>query len=224
MKQGMMTAAAIGLMALTAGQAQAEAGDLLIRARIITVAPTDGENTNGGILPALPGASVNVNEAYIPEVDITYFFTKNIAVETICCVARHTIRGARGIAALGGITKTWVLPFTANLQYHLMPEGQIRPYVGAGLNYTLFFGEKESASLKGALGNAVDVNVKNKVGFDLQAGFDVPLTGNWFLNADFKYYFLKPNAVITGGALTAPQTVRVKLNPILAGIGVGYKF
>jgi outer membrane protein len=40
------------------------------------------------------------------------------------------------------LASTWVLPPTLTMQYHLAPEGKIRPYLGAGLNYTIFYSEK----------------------------------------------------------------------------------
>ena len=198
-----------------------EAGDVMVRLRAVVVAPNDG-GRNTGIVPSLATGSVDVGDAYVPEVDVSYFLTPNIAVETICCAARHSIRGTGAIAGLGKIGSTWVTPFTLNAQYHA-DIGGVKPYVGVGPSWALFYGEGETASLQGAIG-AAKLNVRNKVGFDLQAGLDVPLKGNWYLNADFKYYFLKPSATLTGGALSAPQSFRIKLDPIIAGIGIGYKF
>ena len=210
------------LFSATAPQVQAfEAGDVLVRLRAVVVAPNDG-GRNTGIVPSLATGSVDVGDAYVPEVDLTYFFSPSIAVETICCAARHSIKGSGAIAGLGKIGHTWVTPFTLNAQYHA-DVGGVKPYVGIGPSWALFYGEGETASLQGAIG-AAKLNVRNKVGFDLQAGLDIPLSEKWFLNADFKYYFLKPSATLTGGALTAQQSFRIKLDPIIAGIGIGYKF
>jgi outer membrane protein len=216
-----ITATALAAAMLSAAPAFAEAGDILVRARIVTVAPTDG-GRNGGILPSVPTGTVNVSEAYIPEIDLTYFFTDNIALETICCAARHTIRGDGAVAGLGAIGKTWVTPFTFNIQYHF-DAGGFKPYVGVGPTVTLFYGENETTSLRGALGQNVKLNVKDKVGVDFQVGVDIPITDRMFFNADFKYYLLRPTAELTGGAVPT-QTVKVKLDPIIAGIGIGWKF
>lgn len=211
---------AAAMLAGVPAQAQ-QAGDIMVRLRAITVAPTNKDN--GAVLPSLPAASVTVGDAWVPEVDLTYFLTPNVAVETICCIARHSVYGTGAIAGLGKIGKTNVTPFTLNLQYHFGGNGGVKPYVGAGASWAIFYGESETASLRGALGN-VSLDVRNKFGFDLQAGIDVPLSGNWYLNADFKYYFLKPTAQLSGGALAAPQSVKIGLNPIVAGVGIGYRF
>lgn len=200
----------------------ADAGDILIRLRVVTVAPNDG-GRNTGIVPALPTGAVNVTAAYVPEVDLTYFLTSNLALETICCVAHHSINGYGAIAGLGKIGSTWVTPFTLNLQYHADFKG-FKPYIGAGPSWAIFYGEGESDTLKAALGNGVKLDVKNKFGADLQAGVDIPINDRWFFNADFKYYFVKPYATLTGGALTATQSFRIKLDPVIAGIGFGYRF
>lgn len=200
----------------------ASAGDFLVRLRAVTVAPNDG-GRNSGLTPDLPTAAVNVGEAYAPEVDVSYFFTPNIAVETICCAAKHGIYGANAIAGLNTAAKTWVTPFTLNAQYH-HDFGRFKPYAGAGPVWAIFYGETVTNSLRGALGNGARLNVHQKIGFDVQAGVDVPLGKHWVFNADFKYYFVKPSADFSGGALTRPESFRIKLDPIIAGFGIGYKF
>lgn len=214
----------VAAMLSTAAHAEGEfakAGTILVRLRAVVVAPDDGGH-NTGILPSVPTGTVNVGNAYVPEVDITYFVTPNIAIETICCAARHSIKGDGAVAALGKLGKTWVTPFTFNLQYHANL-GSVVPYIGVGPTWTVFYGEKETAALTGALGPNVKLNVKNKVGVDLQAGLDIPMGERWVINADFKYYFLKPKATLTGGAVPT-QTIGVRLNPIIAGVGIGYRF
>lgn len=200
----------------------AQAGDLLVRVRAVTVAPNDG-GRNSGIQPDIATGTVDVEEAYVPEIDVSYFFTPNLAVETICCAARHAIRGDGAIAGLGKAASTWVTPFTLNLQYHVPMKG-FKPYVGAGPMWAVFYGEKEKQSLKDALGDSVKLNVHNKVGFDLQAGVDVPIGERLVFNVDFKYYFVRPSADFTGGSLARTQSVDIKLDPIIAGFGIGYKF
>jgi len=204
--------------ALSPLPAAAEKGDFLIRARLIAVAPQDDASD---VLPALPGASVEVDTAAVPELDFTYFFTDKIAAELILATSKHEISGTGGIAALGDIAETWVLPPTLTLQYHFMPEAKFSPYVGVGVNYTIFYQEDTRGTLNDAIGDTT-LDLDESVGVSFQLGFDYKLEGNWFLNADVKYINIETEGTLRTGELV--NTVDVDLNPIVAGIGFGYRF
>ena len=65
--------------------------------------------------------------------------TDHIGVELIAATSKHTISGVTGTTgSIGKLASTWVLPPTLTVQYHPTPEAKLRPYVGAGINYTLF--------------------------------------------------------------------------------------
>ena len=117
--------------------------------------------------------------------------------------------------ALGDVKvgSTWVLPPTLTVQYHFMPKEKFSPYLGAGLNYTMFYNTKAAAGL-GSL------KLSNNVGYALQAGVDYALTDKVYLNVDVKQIFLSTDAKINGGAVRA----KTALNPLVVGVGVGYKF
>ena len=104
------------------------AGDWLVRLRAIEIAPDARGSGTLGTLGA------GVNNAIVPEVDFTYMATNNIGVELILATSRHQVTS--NIGALGGVG---VLPPTLLLQYHFNNAGKVRPYVGAGINYTLFY-------------------------------------------------------------------------------------
>src|SRR5690606_20661325 len=86
---------------------------------------------------------VSVSNSVVPELDITYFLTRNIAVELILGTTPHNIRAGGSIAGLGPVGRVWLLPPTLTLQYHVDLTDRIKPYVGAGVNYTIFYNEKE---------------------------------------------------------------------------------
>jgi outer membrane protein len=94
-----------------------------------------------------------------------------------------------------------------------MPKEKFSPYLGAGLNYTIFYGSEAAAGL-GSL------KLSNNVGYAVQAGFDYALTRNMYLNVDVKQIFLSTNAKLAGGAVRA----KTDLNPLVVGVGVGWKF
>lgn len=193
----------------------AAAGDWIVRGRAIVVAPNEKSDT-------VLGGKLGVNNDVMPELDFTYMFTNSIGVELILATTKHSIVGAQALSAAGKLGSTWVLPPTLTLQYHFAPDAAIRPYVGAGVNYTIFYSEKTAATLDGALGASSALNLKDSFGYAVQAGVDVPITDRLSLNLDVKYIDITSTAHITAGATAAD--VGVEINPLVFGAGLGVKF
>ena len=221
MKTKLYITAAIAALALTA-PAHAETGiakgDWLVRLRGILVTPT---GSSGGILPSVPNSTVDINTKFVPELDFTYMFTDNIGAELILATSKHTATGTSAPVANVPLLTTWVLPPTLTLQYHLMPKSSFRPYVGAGINYTIFYSENATSQVDGLLG-PTDVSMSSSFGWALQAGVDVDISPKIFLNFDIKYIDMSSTATLTTGALV--NTVDVNINPIVAGVGLGMRF
>lgn len=190
----------------------------MIRVRGLAVIPQDRSSVN---LWGTPFNGLNnnlaVSNSVVPELDISYFFTKNIAVELILGTTPHNIKTANALSTVvpGKVGSTWLLPPTLTAQYHFYLTDSIKPYIGAGVNYTFFLQEKEKGLFDA-------FNVKNSFGLALQAGVDVMLTKNWGVNFDVKKLFLQPEyrAVVAGIEVTG----KAKLDPWLIGAGVTYKF
>ncbi|WP_176594178.1 OmpW family protein [Sphingobium sp. EM0848] len=218
LKSLLMGATAAG--AMLAGSAQAAEGDVLLRLRGILVAPNE---KSGSVLPAFPGEKVKVDNSIMPEVDITYMATNHIGFELIAATTKHNASGRTGTTgALGKLASTWVLPPTLTAQYHFLPESHIRPYVGAGVNYTLFYNEKASGALEGAVG-ATRVHMSDSFGWAGQAGVDIDLNERMFLNFDVKYIDIDTTARLSTTA-AGVQRVKLNLDPFVFGVGVGMKF
>jgi len=188
----------------------------MIRVRALGVLPDASAKFNVNGAP-LNGASVNITNTLVPELDITYFFTSNIALELILGTTPHGVRGT-GVLANQPIGRVWLLPPTLTLQYHFTSFGPFKPYLGAGVNYTVFYGEKSR-------GIFTNFDVRNQFGVALQAGFDYMFDQHWGVNVDVKKLWLEPNAKATipslGGALV---TGKVKIDPWLVGAGITYRF
>lgn len=176
-----------------------------IRVRALGVIPEDK-----GTITQIPGANLSYSNSVVPELDISYFFTDNIAAELILGTTNAKIYGAPG---LGQVGETWILPPTLTLQYHFTNLGAFKPYVGAGLNYTVFYSQK-------GVGALTDIDVKDTFGFAAQVGFDYMFDEHWGVNFDVKKLFLEPKWTGNGGALSG----KAKLNPWLIGAGFTYKF
>lgn len=183
-------------------------------------------NTSADI--ATIGGGAHVSNHFIPELDITYFFTENWAAELILGTTKHQVNTiGSDLSALGVATPTNVdlgsvrmLPPTLTAQYHFRPQANAiaKPYVGAGVTYALFYDVNP--------GNTVaDVEYDNAFGLATQAGLDIMLTDKFFFNVDVKYIMLKTdvnvNATNLAEGLHIPASV--KLNPLLFGFGVGMK-
>ncbi len=210
--------AATALVPCFVQPAAAEEGDWLVRLRGIVVAPTESASD---VLPGFPGGSVGVENAVVPELDFTYFITDNIGAELILATSPHDIQGEGVLAGLGEIGDLMALPPTLTLQYHFNPNGRLRPYAGVGVNYTIFYSEDASDSLMNAVG-PTSLDVDDSVGVAFQLGVDYALNDRWFLNADIKYIQIDTTATLNSGGTI--NTVDIDLDPIVAGVGVGYRF
>nr|WP_281397096.1 OmpW family outer membrane protein [Sphingobium boeckii] len=204
---------------MIAQPAMAEKGDVLLRLRGIAVAPNE---KSGSVLPAFPGEKVSVDNSVMPEVDVTYMASDHIGFELIAATTRHSASGRTGTTGgIGKLASTWVLPPTLTAQYHPIVTGPIRPYVGAGINYTLFYAEDASKGLEAAVGQT-KVSMSDSFGYALQAGVDIDLTKTIFLNLDIKYLDIDTTATLRTTA-AGSQKVKIDLDPFVFGIGVGIK-
>ena len=195
----LLAATAIAAPALAADDFKA--GDFMVRARALGVVPAeDGRVSNSD--------TVSIDNSVVPELDFTYFFTPNISAELIAAVTPHDVKTSSGIDA----GSSWLLPPTLTLQYHFTQFDGVKPYVGAGVNYTHFF------NADGGALNAVKYD--DSFGGALQAGVDVPIQDNWYFNVDVKKVFISTTAKFSPSGVRAD----VDIDPWLVGVGIGYKF
>ena len=199
--------------------ANAAAGDVYVRVRSILVAPNE---SSGGITPTFPTEKVKINDSVMPEIDFTYMATDNVGFELIAATTKHHATGTSGTTGtIGRLASTWVLPPTLTAQYHFAPEAKVRPYVGAGVNYTLFYSEKASSGLQAAVG-PTSVRMKSSFGWAGQAGLDIDISKKMFLNLDVKYIDIRTTARLSTTAIGV-QRVKINLNPFVVGVGVGFR-
>jgi len=183
----------------------AEKSPWLVRVRLIDVAPHESSTTS-------IGGQATADSYVIPELDFSYFWTDHFATELILATSKHNI-GATG-TSLGNLDlgHTWALPPTFLLQYHFAPDGWIRPYVGAGINYTIFYNANS--------GDVDSIDYSNSVGFAFQGGVDFGINDNWAFNMDVKKIYMQTDVSINGGGVTAD----VNLDPWVFGAGFAYRF
>ncbi|MCD8415507.1 outer membrane beta-barrel protein [Tenacibaculum dicentrarchi] len=160
------------------------------------------------------GGDVDITQSFIPELDFTYFFTENIAAELILGTTQHDVKATATTLGNVNLGYVWLLPPTLTVQYHFTGMNKFRPYVGAGVNYTIFYDANPGA--------VIDVDYDNAFGYAAQLGFDYDLNDTWFLNVDAKYIGLSTDVTVNAGIATV--TADVDINPILVGFGVGMRF
>ncbi len=217
-----LSAAAVPVMAY-------EAGDWLVRGRVINVNPNDDSGqlylSAGGSSYAAGGQGVKVDDDTVPELDITYMLSKNWGIELILGYSEHTVKGEKNWSALGDVIDSKVLPPTLTLQYHFRPDGDVRPYVGAGINYTYFFDEEVAGDVLDVAG--AEVELDSSWGLALQAGVDVALNQDWFVNFDVKYIDIDTEAHFSD-VIAQNSGIKARINadidPIVWGIGIGRRF
>lgn len=187
------------ILAAVAGQSMAyEAGDIILRAGIAQVSPDVSDNTALGVLDVDNNIQLGLTG--------TYFFTPNLGVQLLAATPfKHDITAA---GTRIGATKQ--LPPTVTLQWYAKVSDTIRPYIGAGLNYTMFFED----DIPGA-----DLELDDSVGLALEAGVDIQLTDKLVLNAAVWKIDINTDVSVNGTNLG-----ELEIDPLAAMIGVGYKF
>ncbi|EEW10029.1 outer membrane protein OmpW [Vibrio mimicus] len=190
-------------------------GDFIVRAGIASVVPNDSSDK---ILGSQSELSVNSDTQL--GLTLGYMFTDNISFEVLAATPfSHKI--STDLSNLGDIGKTKHLPPTFMVQYYFgEANSTIRPYVGAGLNYTTFFDEGFNSTGEGA--NLSDLKLDDSWGLAANAGVDYMLNDSWFLNASVWYANIETTATYKAGA--DAKSTDVKINPWVFMIAGGYKF
>ena len=212
----------------------AEEGDWVVRLRAVNVSPNEssklGQTVNKNVAPVMtPSADLKVDDNVIPELDISYYITKNIAAELILALGtKHDVKvrgdnaGVIGDQNLGEVN---LLPPTLTLQWHFRPDQTFDPYIGAGINYTRALDRNLRFKSGATAGDKIKID-SDSWGLVAQAGFDINLKDGWMINADVKYVQIdtdvKMKGPVTGGAWTKIDSLDI--DPWVFGIGVGKRF
>jgi len=218
--------------------AMAEQGDFVVRLRATHINADEdsvlGRKTNdawgGGVPNSIlnQGAELEVESNTIPELDISYYLTKNIALELILALgSKHDVNihknGDVGQAVAGNrsLGEVNALPPTLTVQWHFMPDQMFDPYVGAGINYTRFM--DNSLKLQDLGGQPIRVE-RNSWGPAIQAGFDVNLKDGWLINADVKKLWIDTDVKMNLLGNGYRKIDSLDIDPWVFSVGFGKKF
>jgi outer membrane protein len=224
--------------ALVPSLAMAEKGDIVVRLRATHISAdessslgaTTAANYNAGTANALYGnttAELRVDSNTIPEIDFSYYITKNIAAELILAagtfhdvkITGATVSPTANNFNLGSVN---LLPPTLTLQWHFNPDQTFDPYVGAGLTYVRAL--DRSLNYTNATTGALPIRIsQNSWGPAIQAGFDYNLENKWLLNFDVKkIWFDTKVEANTGTGWT--KIDQLDVDPWVVSVGFGKKF
>lgn len=177
-----------------------QAGDFLVRGGAVMVSPSTSASDT---LDVQPNTQLGLT--------FSYMLTDNWGVELLGATPfSHSVE-------MGGVevAKVKHLPPSLMAQYYFgNAQSKVRPYVGAGVNYTFFFDEKGGAPV-----NYGKVDVDNSWGLAAQAGLDMAVTENLFVNGSVWYMNIESDVTVNGAFVD-----KTKINPIGLMVGLGYRF
>ena len=202
---------AIGALLLSVSQA-AMSHDINEGKWLVRVMALDIRQTN--VRSEVPdiGGKIDIAPIIQPGLDISYFVTDHWAVEFQGGIAKNDYRIAGSAIGDFDIGSVETLSLGLTLQYHFRPTPNLKPYLGVGLIHT------RTRAVKPA-DNIPDFDVEDINSVVLNAGVDYRLSGNWFASASLRYILI-PTYRAKGEAFDT----EVKLNALVSGIGVGYRF
>jgi len=206
-----LTSLGLGMGAASFSVQAIQEGDMFMRFTATQVAPSSSSGSFSGATSVIPEAEDSTTLGFT----FVYMMSNNLGFEVLAALPfEHDIT-----AGGAKIATTKQLPPTVSVQYYFNPTNKFRPYVGAGLNYTVFFNDNINADVAADLGINSDLELDDSFGLAVQAGFDYDINEKWFVNADIRYINIETTA--TNSDIGSAD---VDINPTVISLGVGYKF
>jgi len=201
-----------------------QAGDIIVRAGITHVAPASNDSAIYANSAPL-GATASVEDDSQLGLNFVYFYSDKVAVELLAATPfSHDISISDGTDAANLGSTKHLPPTLSVLYYPNEPSSKWQPYLGAGINYTVFFDDKFNPAQTDSALNLENLNLKNSWGLSAQLGLDYHLEDNWLVNASVRYIDIDTTATFTAVNGTVPGKVDVEIDPWVYTLSLGYKF
>ena len=204
---GVVIMSTLGAIALNT--ARADDDNWEVRLRGVYLDPANKSDAIPSV--GVPENAIHINGKGLPDLDFEYYFLPNWSAELIL-----TYPQTQTVSVSGTDIGTFKhLPPVLTAKYDFLPGKDFQPYIGVGVNITII--------------NDVNLNVPGVGGLKLnstsvgpaaQAGFDYKVADHWYLNADVKWVELQSGVYLAGG----PKVSTVHIDPLLFGLGIGYRF
>lgn len=202
------------------------AGDFIVRGGLTLVTPNDDSGNVDVVGVGNVGMAVEVSNNTQLGLNFVYMFDSNLGIEVLAATPfSHDIKltdstdNALGLGD-GKLANTKHLPPTVSLLYYFNNEGNFKPYLGAGFNYTIFFDEQFTSDRQTQTFS--DLKLDSSLGLAIQAGVDYQLTGKWLLNTSVRYIDIDTEAHFN--VLGTTGKTGVDIDPWVLSVMLGYKF
>ncbi|WP_114326329.1 OmpW/AlkL family protein [Candidatus Colwellia aromaticivorans] len=197
-----------------------QAGDILVRGGATMVSP-DSSKTAVFLDGADSGLQVSVDDNTQLGLNFVYFFDNNWAIELLAATPfDHDIKLHNGDTTTL-LADTKQLPPTLSALYYFDTGSAFKPYVGLGINYTIFFDNSFTKTYSDA--GFSDLDLDNSFGFSAQLGADYDLGDNWSVNVSARYIDISTDASFKVSG-TTNGLAAVDVNPMVYSVMLGYTF
>lgn len=188
-----------------------EAGDILIKAGVVSVMPKDN---NADASAVVPDTDLDVSSDTQLGLTAVYMVTPKVGIEVLAATPfEHEVEADGGALDGATIATTKHLPPTVSAQFYPMDAAsKLQPYVGLGINHTFFFDEEDDADIGTG-------SLKPSWGLSYSAGVDYMVNEQWLVNA--AVWKMDIDTEIRGGAADG---LEVEIDPLVVMIGAGMKF
>lgn len=242
MLQKRVFAGAAALVMSTVAHAQS-AGDFVVNVGWFHFAPQDSSqpltvNALGSSVTAA-GTGASIADTDTVGLTATYFVTDHVAAAAALGIPpRFRLTGTGSLSPLGQIGSAYEWSPALLMKYYFNDaKSNFRPYIGAGVSYVWFTGVKlEPATASGAflyspaLGNALEGPTTAKLSSSfapvVNAGLTYNINDHWSVDFSLSYMWLSTRAKLTTQSALGPvtSTTKLKINPLISLVSVGYKF
>lgn len=202
MRKGIICSAVSLILATAAVPAFAQsAGDWTVGVGAHQVDPKSDSGIDG----------LDVGSNVRPTITGEYFVADNLGIEVLAALPfEHDI----DVDGAGTVARTKQLPPTVSLQYHFNGDGTVSPFIGAGLNYTMFFSEDTRGALEGA-----QLKLDDSWGLAAHAGLDFAVGEKGAIRVDVRWIDIDTEASANGAKLGT-----VEIDPVVYGAAYVFKF
>jgi len=167
----------------------------------------------------VPGADARLEDNTGLAVELGYHISPRISVAaTVGVPMTTTLTAAGSLAGAGELGSVKYGPGIYTVRYHFDSPGPIRPYVGAGVNWTIIFESRD--------GGLQNVDAKDTFGPVITAGLDIPINERMgvfaavakaWTSSDVTFDFPTPAGLV-------PGTSKVQLDPLVIYGGIQVRF
>ncbi|WP_293630183.1 outer membrane protein OmpW [Shewanella sp. CG12_big_fil_rev_8_21_14_0_65_47_15] len=206
-----LIAATLLAAGFTASVSAHQAGDIIVRAGVVVVAPNESSQDVAGNGEFIVSSDTQLG------LNFGYMLTDNFGVELLAATPfSHDV----SLDGVGKIAETKQLPPTLVAQYYFGDaQSKLRPYIGVGVNYTNFYDNEFTNDLGGAL---TDLSMSTSWGLAAQVGLDFQMNKNWLINASV--WYAKIDSDVKFKLADAPVTIETDIDPWVYMVSVGYTF